>query len=242
MNVWPEEDTYKLLVPDAPMAKPLGRKAISQKLREENRDIKNGKRFPKYWGQANVTGFIFDVIGAAEAEGLVKNGIKWEEKTTRVSVWSKGEAGKQKMSSLKKTLVQTKKKEEVNKRGFQPKKAPYSFVICYNCGGKGHTMKSCTSASRAVFKKIKRKAGSVDKGKKRVKIIDDDRFIRVVNMQRTLSPTPGPALKTPVPEPRIMELRSDRDEIVEAKTKALVERAEKERWKVKGPLAGPSRW
>ena len=33
MNVWPEEDTYKLLVPDAPIVKPLGRKAIGQKLR-----------------------------------------------------------------------------------------------------------------------------------------------------------------------------------------------------------------
>ena len=50
MNVWPEEERFKMLVPDTPMVKPLGRKAIRQKLREENNEIKNGKRFPKYWG------------------------------------------------------------------------------------------------------------------------------------------------------------------------------------------------
>ena len=42
-------------------------------------------------------------------------------------------------------------------------------------------MKSYTSASRAVSKKIERKAELVDKGKKRVKIIDDDRCTKVVN-------------------------------------------------------------
>ena len=50
MNVWPIEETFKMLVPDAPIVKPLGRKVIRQKLREENKEIKNGKRFLKYWG------------------------------------------------------------------------------------------------------------------------------------------------------------------------------------------------
>ena len=102
------------------------------------------------------------------------------------------------------------------------------FVICYNCGGKGHTIKSCTSASRTVSKKIERMAESADKGKNRVKIINDNGFTKVVNTQRTPSPTPGPASKTLVPEPRIVELRSDWDEIEEAKTKAIVERAEQD--------------
>ena len=39
MNVWPEEEIFKMLVPDVPMVKPLGRKAIGQKLREKNKEI-----------------------------------------------------------------------------------------------------------------------------------------------------------------------------------------------------------
>ena len=68
MNVWLEKETYKILASNAPMIKPLGRKAIRRKLREEKKEIKNGKRYLKYRGQAKVTGFIFDMIGAKEAE------------------------------------------------------------------------------------------------------------------------------------------------------------------------------
>ena len=74
-----------------------------------------------------------------------------------------------------------KRKEEVKKEGQQPSKVPFLFVICYNCGGKGHSMKTCILGNRAVFKKIERKAMSVDKGKKKVNIIDDDGFTKVVN-------------------------------------------------------------
>lgn len=42
-------------------------------------------------------------------------------------------------------------------------------------------MKSYTSASRAVFKKIERKVISVDKRKKKVKIIDNNWFTKVIN-------------------------------------------------------------
>ena len=63
-------------------------------------------------------------------------------------------------------------------------------MICYNYGGRRNTIKSGTSDSRVVYKKIERKAVSADKGKKRMKIIDDDRFTKVVNTQRTLSLTP----------------------------------------------------
>ena len=36
MNVWPEEESFKMLVPDALMIEMVGRKAIGQKLTEEN--------------------------------------------------------------------------------------------------------------------------------------------------------------------------------------------------------------
>ena len=42
-------------------------------------------------------------------------------------------------------------------------------------------MKSCTSASKVVYEKIERKAESVDKEKKRMKIINNDGFTKVVN-------------------------------------------------------------
>ena len=239
MNVWLEEETFKMLAPDAPIVKPLGRKTIEHKLREENKGIKNGKRYPKYWGQSKVIGFIFDVVSAAEVERLVREVIKWEGKTRRVSVLKKNKTLKRRLSEIKKTLVQ-KKKEEA-KTNQELRKAPFSFVICYNCRGKRHTMKSCTSASRAVSKKIERKAVTVDKGKKRVKIIDEDGFTKVVHTQRTPSPTPGPAPKSPAPELRIVELKSDWDEIEEEKTKKLVKKAEQDGWKVKGPLTSPSR-
>ena len=68
MNVKLEEETFKPVAPDALMIKPLKRKAIGQKVREENKWIKNGKRYPKYWEECKVMGFIFDVVVAAEAE------------------------------------------------------------------------------------------------------------------------------------------------------------------------------
>ena len=56
------------------------------------------------------------MIRVTEAERLVKNSIKWEGKTTRVSVFRKGEKGKQKLPITKKVLVQRKKKERKRKR------------------------------------------------------------------------------------------------------------------------------
>ena len=186
-----------------------------------------------------MTSFIIDIIGAEEAERLGKNSIKWERKTRRVSVLRQGETMKGKMDTMKKTLVQ-KRKEEVMGKEQQPRKATFLFVICYNCRRKRHTLKSCILASRAVSKKIDRKAESGDKGKKSVKIIDNDEFTKVVNTQSTLSPTPVPAPKTPIPEPRIVELKLVWNKLVKAKMKAIVEKAEQDGWKVKGPLTGPS--
>ena len=143
MNERREEETFKMVASDALMVKPLGRKVIGQKLREENQKIKNIKRYTKYRGQAKVIGFIFDVVRAAEAVRLITNGIKWEGKIRRVSVLRKGESGKQMKSCLAKVLAQ-KKKEEVKQGRQQPRKALFSFVICDNCIGKGHSMKTCT--------------------------------------------------------------------------------------------------
>lgn len=52
-----------------------------------------------------MTGFIFDVVGATEAERLVKNSIKWEGKIRRVLVLRKGEEGRYRPALLKKVLV-----------------------------------------------------------------------------------------------------------------------------------------
>lgn len=76
MNVRPEEETCKILASAALMVKPLERKAIRRKLREENKGIMNEKRYPKYWRQSKVTGFIFDMVEVQEVETLVKNGMK----------------------------------------------------------------------------------------------------------------------------------------------------------------------
>ena len=67
-------------------------------------------------------------------------------------------------------------------------------------------MKSCNSVGRAVCMKIKKKAESVDKGKKNLQIIDKDRFTKVVNTQRTSSTSPDLSLKTPILEPRVVKL------------------------------------
>lgn len=75
-------------------------------MREENKQIKNGKRYPKYWGQAKVTSFMVDVVVAKEAERLRNNRIKCEGKVRRVSVLRKGESGKQRTSPATKTLAQ----------------------------------------------------------------------------------------------------------------------------------------
>ena len=77
-------------------------------------------------------------------------------------------------------MLVEKQKEEVKKKGSPSSKVPF-LIICYNCEGKGHAMKFCTSASRVVSKKIERKKESVEKGKKKLKMIDDDSFTKVVN-------------------------------------------------------------
>ena len=98
-------------------------------------------------------------------------------------------------------------------------------------------MKSCTSASREVSKKIERKIASIDKEKQKVKIIDENECIEVVHTQRTLSASLSPADKTQLPELRIVEVRNQY-EVEVAKAKNLIKRVQRNGWKVKGPLTG----
>ena len=153
----------------------------------------------------------------------------------------KEDSEKQKTAPLTKVIVQ-KKRSEVKNAEQQLRKLSLLFVICYNCRGKVHIIKSGISASRTMSKKSKRKAVSVNNGKKKVTIIDKDGFTKVVNTQRTLSPTPGLASRTPIQERRIVKLVSDWDEVEIVKTKVLVEKVALDGWKVKGHLPGPSQW
>lgn len=103
-------------------------------------------------------------------------------------------------------------------------------------------MKSCTSTSRAVSKKIERKLESVVKGKNKVKIIDENGFTKLFNTHRSPSLTPGPAAKTLTPKLRIIKLVSDWDELESVDTRKIMWKGDKDGCKVKGPLPGPSKW
>ena len=101
-----------------------------------------------------------------------------------------------------------KNSKEVKKGEQQASKACFLFFIRYNCGEKEQTMKRCMASSRVLSKKIERNAVTMDNGKKKVKIINIERFTKGVNSKRTPSPTQGPALKTTVLEQRICYVSS----------------------------------
>ena len=103
-------------------------------------------------------------------------------------------------------------------------------------------MKSCTSASMQVYKKIERKAESVDKWKKKVKIINNDEFTKVVNVYRTIRTIRGPAPRTTISELSIVELVSNYYEVETEKMKTMIEKVELDGWNVKGPLTSPCCW
>ena len=77
-----------------------------------------------------------------------------------------------------------------------------------------------------VSYKIEREAVWVDKEKKKMKIIDDDRFAKVVNMQRTPSPTPGITPQTLIQKTMIVELVLDWDELEAMKKKLMIVKEE----------------
>lgn len=76
LNVWVEDlKSVKLMVLSAPMTVARGRKALAEKIRSENKELKTAKRFPKLWGTAKVTGFTFDAADNEKAKKIIKNGI-----------------------------------------------------------------------------------------------------------------------------------------------------------------------
>ncbi|KAF8415233.1 hypothetical protein EV426DRAFT_630171, partial [Tirmania nivea] len=88
LNVWAEEGkSVKMIAPAVPITIARGRYALAQKLREENKDLKGGKRMPKLWGGAKVTGFTFDAADAAEASKLIKKGLIWDGKMRKVAIF-----------------------------------------------------------------------------------------------------------------------------------------------------------
>ncbi|RPB27053.1 hypothetical protein L211DRAFT_846604 [Terfezia boudieri ATCC MYA-4762] len=96
LNVWVEEGVaVRLIVPSVPMPAARDRRALAEKLRGENKNIKGGKRMPKAWGEARVTGFTFDAADAAEATMLVKTGIMWDGKRRKVALFGQGEASQE---------------------------------------------------------------------------------------------------------------------------------------------------
>jgi len=73
LNAWMgNKKIIRMLIPAAPSKVARGRKDIGKKLREENKDMKTGHRFPKVWGGARTTGLTFDAADHAEAKKLVE--------------------------------------------------------------------------------------------------------------------------------------------------------------------------
>jgi len=78
LNAWmADEKTVRMLMPAAPSKVARGRRDIGKKLREENKEIKTGHRFPKVWGGARTTGLTFDAADHTEAKRLVEKGVMW---------------------------------------------------------------------------------------------------------------------------------------------------------------------
>jgi len=175
LNAWmADEKTVRMLMSVAPSKVARGRRDIGKKLREENKEMKTGHRFPKVWGGARTTGLTFVAADHTEAKRLVEKGVMWEGARTQVQMMDtnkmgefkyspppqkreekKGKTGEKKTSAQVNTNTNTNNNN--NNKGQQGKgKTPqYWFnVICYNCNGKGHKRESCSSTSRAASVRI----------------------------------------------------------------------------------------
>ena len=94
LNAWMDDDkTVRMLIPVAPSKVARGRKDIEKKLREENKEIRTGHRFPKVWGGARVTGLTFDAEDHTEAKRLVERGIMWEGVRRQVQMMDTNKMG-----------------------------------------------------------------------------------------------------------------------------------------------------
>jgi len=173
LNTWMEDEkVVRMLIPAAPSKVARGRKHIGKKLREENKDIKTGHRFPKTWGGTRTTGLTFDAADHSEAKKLVEKGVMWEGVRRQVQMMDTNKMGEFKHSpppqkkeekkgkmGEKKTSVQVNTNTSNNNNnkgqlGRQQTPQYWSNVICYNCNGKGHKKGSCSSASRAESARI----------------------------------------------------------------------------------------
>jgi len=180
LNTWmADEKTVRMVMPAAPSKVARGRKDIGKKLREENKDMKTGHRFPKVWGGARTTGLTFDAADHTEAKRLVEKGVMWEGTRRQVQMMETNKMGEFKHSpppqkkeekegkmAEKKTPAQAN--TNTNTRGNnnnnnnnnnknqqrRQQTPPWSNVICYNCEGRGHKRKSCSSASRAASARL----------------------------------------------------------------------------------------
>ena len=76
LNAWMEDEkVVRMLMPAAPSKVVRGRRDIGKKLREENKDMKTGHRFPKLWGGARTTGLTFNAADHTEAKKLVEKRV-----------------------------------------------------------------------------------------------------------------------------------------------------------------------
>jgi len=168
LNAWMEDEKVtRMLMPAAPSKVVRGRRYIGKKLREENKDMKTGHRFPKLWGGARTTGLTFDAADHTEAKKLVEKWVMWEWLRRQVQMMDTNKMGEFKHSpplqkkeekkgktGEKKTSAQVNNNTNSNnnkgQQGKQQTPQYWSNVICYNCNGKGHKRESCSSASRAA--------------------------------------------------------------------------------------------
>jgi len=177
LNAWMEDEKVaRMLMPAAPSKVARGRRDIGKKLREENKDMKTGHRFPKLWGDARTTGLTFDVADYTEAKKLVEKGVMWEGTRRQVQMMDTNKMGEfkhspppQKEEEKKRKTGEKKTSAQINTntngtnnnnykglQGNQQTPQSWSNVICYNCNGKRHKRESCSSASRAVSARISR--------------------------------------------------------------------------------------
>jgi len=170
LNVWmADEKSVRMLMPAAPSKVVSGRRDIGKKLREENKEMKTGHRFPKVWGGARTTGLTFDAADHTEAKRLVEKGVMWEGTQRQVQMMDTNKMGEfkhspppQKKEEKKGKTGQKKTSSQVNtntnnnkgQQGKQQTPQYWSNVICYNCNGKGHKRESSSSASRAASARI----------------------------------------------------------------------------------------
>ena len=124
LNAWMEDDkTVRMLMPAAPSKVARGRKDIGKKLREENKEMKSGHRFPKTWGGARTTGLTFDEADHAGAKKLVEKGIMWEGVRRQVQMIDMN-----KMGEFKHSPPPQKKEEKKGKTGEKKTSAQVNNV------------------------------------------------------------------------------------------------------------------